>query len=74
VVGPGGVLPFNVSEHLACPTALKHAFARKGQFRKLSNLPPLPDKPVTVDPQLKPTIEAVLPPNAASDRVGLIAV
>jgi hypothetical protein len=74
MVGPGGVLTFNVSGHLACPTALKHAFARKGQIRKLSNLPPLRDKPVAVDPHLQPTTEAILPPDAASDPVGLIAV
>jgi hypothetical protein len=34
---------------LICPTALKRAIARKGQFRKLSNLPPLPDKPIAAD-------------------------
>jgi hypothetical protein len=73
-VGPGGLLTFNVSEHLVCPTALKDAFARKGQFLKLSNLPPLPDKPVSVDPHLQSsTTEAVLPPNAASGRVGLMS-
>jgi hypothetical protein len=49
VVGPGGVLTFNVSAQLVRPTGLKHAFARKGQFRKLSNLPLLPDKPIAVD-------------------------
>jgi hypothetical protein len=42
-MGPEGVPTFNVSAHLVCPTALKRAFARKGQFPKLSNLPPLPD-------------------------------
>ena len=39
--------------HLACPTALKRAFARKGQFRKLSNLPPLGPRDIKMSDQLK---------------------
>src|SRR5262249_52518377 len=39
---------------LTCPTAQKNTFARKGQFRQLSNLPPLPAKPVIANPNVGP--------------------
>jgi hypothetical protein len=54
--------------YLACPTAVKCAFARKGQFRKLSNLPPpLPDKPIAVGPRRRSH------PHRNGSRAGSIA-
>jgi hypothetical protein len=50
VATPAGFEQENENRHLGCPTALKRAFAGKGQFRKLSNLPLLPDKPIAVGP------------------------
>jgi hypothetical protein len=54
VVGPGGPATGSNFSGLVCPTALKRAIARKGQFRKLSNHPLLPDKPVLTDPNVDP--------------------